>query len=246
MQLLGLLLLTGPKLLMMHLQKGHMAVPRGQRSTMSSAHSAAGYENTQHQQQNNRWRLDGSHSRGTWWLGEHVLATPHTMKITSPASMLLCSKQFVCGALVPGYVHNMNTISLLSPPTAPPVLYSPHMVCLQGLTAALGAASKHTPQVWPSSLHSLPQHCCCCVWLQGLTTVLHLDSAMYSSSRPSNTPSASRTGSKKDVEQVAERRGNVRISRQECQCAFACKSEALHQPQLPWPWQLCGHYIKFS
>lgn len=37
----GLLLLTGTKLLMMHLQKGHIAVPRGQRSHMSSAHSAA-------------------------------------------------------------------------------------------------------------------------------------------------------------------------------------------------------------
>jgi len=40
-------LAMGTKLLMMHLQKGHMAVPSGQRSHMSSAHSAA-HTHTQH------------------------------------------------------------------------------------------------------------------------------------------------------------------------------------------------------
>jgi hypothetical protein len=65
-QLLALLLLTGTKLLMMHLQKGHTAVPRGQRSIMSSAHSAATQQ--QHNTSHSSSAHDGQHrcSRGTW------------------------------------------------------------------------------------------------------------------------------------------------------------------------------------
>lgn len=65
-------------------------------------------------------------------------------------------------------------------------LRSPHMVCSHGLIMAEGAASRQTPQVWPSSLLMLP-HCCAC---KGLAVQVPLSSATYCSSNPSSTPSA--------------------------------------------------------
>lgn len=235
MQLLALLLLTGTKLLMMHLQKGHMAVPRGQRSIMSSAHSAA----TQHQDRHGSSRHDGQHKLEQ----AHVVDTMGAGMSAHTGTDSMCTHkiQTACASNTQhGDCRTQRSLHSATPPACitvqrfivlasqhvgqspvctnsnccvhpAPELHSPHMVCLQGLTTALGTASKHTPQVWPSSLLILPQHCCCCVSVQGVTTVP--DSAMYSSNRLSSIPSVPRQGGKRHTGQI-----QVSTSRQRPQC----------------------------